>query len=201
MPIEEELRLATREKGFRIGCVHGRATAKDRGSEAQLRNDLYQVGMLSIRFSREGSRDIRLVAYEMPLEKASRGRCIDLFGYDQDRMPWIVELKKGSSSEKLEGIIEQIDDYASRFEATREYVEAEIRCRFHWPDFAFSPGVGKVILAEREFYKGRVLPSYDELGIRCCSFSGIRSVLKGKQVALLALESGKGVVNLKVENR
>lgn len=195
----------TRSEDFKIGCFHGKLFAEDRGSEAQLRNELFLIGMLKVEITRRTSIDIRIVAYEMPLQTGqSRGNCIDLFGYDKDKRPWIIELKKKSSFDNIEKIKKEINGYARSFQKIRGYVEKEIREKFHWNDFKFSEGTGKIILAGREFFQKRnlkreKLESYKS-GIYYCSFGRIQDEIKKGKVVLLE-NNKRGVVNLAVQNK
>ena len=191
-----------RKTNFKIGCVHGNVFAKTRDSEAQLRNELFLIGMLKVEITRKETIDIRLVAYEMPLQMGqSRGRCIDLLGYDQNKKPWIIELKKKSSNENIDQIKKQIDDYEDIFQKIRGHVEDEIRKKFHWNEFNFSEGTGKIILAGREFFhQEKSLESYKSLGIYCCSFSRIQSEIKERKVVLLE-KNKQGIVNLRIHNK
>ncbi|HQG93090.1 MAG TPA: hypothetical protein PLN27_15650 [Acidobacteriota bacterium] len=191
-----------RQTGFRIGCFHGKLTAEKQDSEAQLRNELYLIGMLEIELSRKESIQIRLVAYEMPLHAGkTRGRCIDLFGYDQDFKPWIIELKGQDSNESIPKIAGQINGYAEHFVDIRESVRKEIQQKFHWKDFRFQGQAGKIILASREYWARQAKDKDWPEGIYCCSFSHIREVIKGDKVVLLENNKGKGIVGLTVHNK
>jgi len=191
-----------RQTGFRIGCFHGKLTAAKQVSEAQLRNELYLIGMLEIELSRKESIQIRLVAYEMPLHAGkTRGRCIDLFGYDQDFKPWIIELKGQDSNESIPQIADQINDYAEHFEEIRESVRNEIQRQFHWQDFQFQGQAGKIILASREYWVRQAKEKDWPEGIYYCYFSRIPEVIKGDKVVLLKNNKGKGIVGLSVYNK
>ena len=49
----------------------------------------------------------------MPLKtECKRGECVDLIGYDENCNLYLIELKKMNSSERMAGIIDQINDYA-----------------------------------------------------------------------------------------
>ena len=194
--------MTIRIKNFKIGCVHGKSSAQEKDSEAQLRNELYMIGMLKIEKSKKETINIRLVAYEMPLQTGqSRVCCIDLFGYDENKKPWIIELKTETSGEIIEKNIEQIDGYGEMFEQTRDNVEREIQEKYHWKEFKFSQGIGKVILAGRIFFQNKELINYRELGIYCCSFSRIKDVVRDDKVSLLEINKGKGTVNLRIHNK
>ena len=191
-----------RTKDFKIGCFHGNVFAKARDSEAQLRNELFLIGMLKVKITRKEAIDIRLVAYEMPLETGQkRGRCIDLLGYDQKKKPWIIELKEKRSSESIDQILKQINDYEDMFQAIRKHVKDEIRQKYHWKKFKFSEGTGKIILAGREFFKGIRLDGCKSLGIYCCSFSRIQDEVKEEKVVLLENNKGRGFVSLRIHNK
>ena len=192
---------SSRKKDFKIGCFHGKFTPEDSSVEAILRNELFLVGMLKILVTRTESKNIRLVAYELPLQSGkSRGECIDLFGYDQNLMPWIIELKKSGSNESLNKIVNQINRYEDLFSPVREHVEREIQEKFHWKDFRFASETGKMILAHRAFYKNDPPGRYKSIGIYCCSFSDIRANGE-KEISLLEKFGSKGFIRLKIENR
>ena len=191
-----------RTEDFKIGCFHGKLVPEDSSIEATLRNELFLIGMLKMEITRAESKDIRLVAYEMPLETGqSRGRCIDLLGYDQDKKPWIIELKKKRSSDSIDQIIKQINDYEDMFQEIRDCVENEIRQKYHWHEFNFSEGTGKIILAGREFFGDMSLDSCKSLGIYCCSFSRIQDEMKEGKVVLLENNKGRGFVSLTIHNK
>ena len=191
----------SRTKNFKIGCFHGKLTPENRSVEAILRNELFLVGMLKIQIARNESKDIRLVAYELPLQTGkSRGECIDLFGYDQNKVPWIIELKKSGSNERINKIVDQINRYEVLFSSIKKHIEVEIREKYHWNDFEFADGTEKMILAHRSFYKNDTPEGYKSLGIYCCSFSDIRAN-EEKEIFLLEKFGSKGFVRLKIENR
>ena len=108
-----------RRSDFKLGCIHGKLVPNVRSEEAWVRNQLYLIGSLVVEQA-----NIKLVAYEMPLsDSQARDSCIDLFGYDQNRKPWIIELKKGNSTEHGENIMGQLTGYDQRFQTIRPYVE------------------------------------------------------------------------------
>lgn len=194
-------KTSSRSKDFKIGCFHGKLVPVDGSIEAILRNELFLIGMLKIAITKSESRDIRLVAYELPLQTGqSRGRCIDLLGYDQDKVPWIIELKKTDSNEKLDQVIEQINQYGCLFSEVKNSIKQEIKEKYHWDEFKFSGNTKKMILAHRGFYKGASLENYKALGIYCCSFSDIRAK-REQGNSLLDKFGSKGFVRLKIENR
>ena len=192
---------STRLKDFKIGCFHGKLSPEDGSIEAKLRNDLYLIGMLKMAVTRSESINIRLLAYELPLQTGKqRGRCIDLLGYDQNKVPWIIELKKADSNEKLNQVIEQILEYADLFRGVRDSIEHEIQTRYHWNEFRFSENTQKMILAYRKFFQGTSPKNYKTLGVYCCSFSHVRDENE-QGISLLEKFGSKGFVGLKIENR
>ena len=192
---------STRLEDFKIGCFHGKLSPEDGSIEAQIRNELYLIGMLKVALTRSESINIRLLAYELPLQTGKqRGRCIDLFGYDQNKVPWIIELKKADSNEKLNQVIEQILEYENLFRGVRNSIEHEIQRKYHWNEFRFSENTQKMILAHRKFFQHASPKNYETLGVYCCSFSDIRA--KSEQgISLLEKFGSKGFVRLKIENR
>ena len=193
--------ITERTNDFKIGCIHGKLIPEDGSIEATLRNELFLIGMLKVEITRKESIDIRLVAYEMPLQTGqSCGRRIDLLGYDQNKKPWIIELKKKSSTENIKQIIMQINNYEGMFQKIRGYVEDEVRTKFHWNEFKFSEGTGKIILAGREFFQGHNLESYKSFGIYCCSFSRIQDEIKDGKVVLLE-KNKQGFKKLKINKK
>lgn len=124
-----------------------------------------------------------------------------MLGYDQNKKPWIIELKKKRSPDSIDQIIKQINHYENMFGEIREYVEDEIRKKIHWNEFKFSEGTGKIILAGREFFEDKSLDSCKSLGIYCCSFSRIQDEIKEGKVVLLENNKGKGFVSLTIHNK
>jgi len=190
-----------RKKDFKIGCFHGKLIPEYGSIEATLRNELFLIGMLKIEITRTESKNIRLVAYEMPLQTGkARGQCIDLLGYDQNKVPWIIELKKSESNEDLSQIIQQICRYEVLFQEVRNNIEQEIQEKYHWGEFSFSEDTQKMILAHRRFFQDVSPENYKSLGIYYCSFSDIRAD-KEQEISLLERFGSKGFVRLKIENR
>jgi len=194
-------KASRRPKDFKIGCFHGKCNPEDGSIEAKLRNELFLIGMLKMAITRSESINIRLVGYEMPLQTGqARGRSIDLLGYDQNKVPWIIELKKADSSEKLNQVLKQIRDYEDLFREVKNSIEHEIQEKYHWSEFRFSGSTQKMILAHRGFYKSASLKNYKDLGVYCCSFSAIRANSE-HEISLLENFGSKGFVSVKIENR
>jgi len=195
-------RTAGRRKDFKIGCFHGTVNPDPSMEEAKIRNDLYLIGMLEIEWKKDKSTLIRLVAKEMPLQAGkNRGECIDLFGYDQDHSPWIIELKKSGTSENKEKIEDQLHWYKLQFTRIQHYIEKEIRSNYHWKDFKFSGEPKLLALVEQEFYSKKDRNHWMNSGdITFCSFSRLRLTVKeGK--SLLERFGSNGMITLKVINK
>jgi len=94
---------------------------------------------------------IRLFAYEVPLESASRGDSIDLLGYDNVRNLYIFELKNKKSTEKLSDVNKQIERYAHKLKGIKKYIEGEFNQTFFFTvEFR---EIRKMVVAPLEFYK------------------------------------------------
>ncbi len=189
-----------RKNDFKIDYFHGKLIPEKLGCESRLRNDLYFIGMVQVEISKRKKINIKLIAYEMPLkDKVKRSECIDLFGYDQNLKPWIIELKLEESSEKLFTVIKQINRYSNAFIKCKQSIQEEICQRFHWESFSFSEGIRKIILAERGFFKEKLPNKYIPSDIYCCSFARINATKNGK--VILLKNNKKGIVRLKIENK
>jgi hypothetical protein len=192
--------MTAREKDFKIGSFHGKLSPEDLSSEAKLRNDLYLIGMLWINIARTKNVKIRLIGYEIPLGR--KGDRLDLLGYDEDHNPYLIELKKDSTNEDLNQVIEQIRRYERQFSDLKRGIRDEFREKFHWPEFEFTDEVKKMILAHREFYKGKSRKDYKSTDIYICSFARLKDICGADgNVIILDKRGSKGYVNLKIENR
>lgn len=140
-----------RTKDFRLGCFHGKPVAEKHDSEAHIQRVLFlNKGLLIVR-SKTNISEINLFGYEIPLEQgSSRGKCVDLMGYDQKHNLYLIELKKGKTSEKMPKIIEQINAYAVSLREILLCIEVEFEKAFFLPIKFHS--IKKVVLAPREFY-------------------------------------------------
>jgi len=192
--------VTVRKKDFKIGSFHGKLLPEDRSSEAKIRNDLYLVGMLRINLTRKESINIRLIGYEIPLGR--RGDRLDLIGYDEDHHPFLIELKKDSTNEDLNQIMQQVHRYERQFKDIKIAIRDEFRMRFHWPEFEFTDKAKKMILAHREFYKDKSTKDYRSSDVYICSFSGLKDIYDADgNVIVLDKRGSKGFVSLKIENR
>jgi len=162
-----------RTSDFKLGSIHGRSPT-DRCREAQLRNHIFGTGNLIIDRGAKRETRIRIVGYEVPIWRRgkSRDECIDLLGYDETFKPWIIELKRAKSSEKLLDVFEQVDRYVKAFdEGIKNEIQDEIRQRFLWQEFCFGSETGKMILADRSFFKNQKTIVVGRIDILLCSFA------------------------------
>jgi len=191
---------------FKVGCFHGRLVPESPGCEATLRNQIFLIGNLKINETRERSINIRLLAYELPLEHDKpRGRCIDLVGYDEEMHPWIIELKKTASQEPIGRVVNQVTEYGEMFLNVMLHVEEEVRRVFHWKDFHFVGEPKKMILSGRDFFahnnhNGDTVLS-DMKEVYCCSFANIASELDGGGEVTLLDRNHDGILPLTIQNR
>jgi hypothetical protein len=150
-----------RKGDFKLGVIHGRIKPERKDSEAKIQRNVYLCQSIKIRRSNDDRLNsfIRLFAYEMPLGYG-RNYCVDLVGYDVKHNLYLIELKKGSSSEVLSNIIKQINGYANRVAPILKDIEKDFQKTFYLP-LEFKE-IKKVILAPREFYKGRKSNDYKD---------------------------------------
>lgn len=143
--------MTLRKKDYRLFTMHGLVQPRV-GCEARIRNGLFVAGTLKLMFSRRPT-DIRLVAYEMPLEvDVKRGDCLDLFGYDAEHNPYIIEIKRGKSPDEIPDVIKQINRYESKLIPLLGFIENEIKDKLFLREFKFSKQIKKIILAPAEYY-------------------------------------------------
>ena len=196
----QEVKMTAREKDFKIGSFHGKILPEDWSSEAKLRNDLYLVGMLCINVTRTENVKIRLIGYEIPLGR--RGDRLDLLGYDEEHNPYLIELKKDNTNENLNQVMKQVHRYENQFSEIKSNIRDEFREKFHWPEFEFTDQVKKMILAHREFYKGKSAKDYKSTDIYICSFARLNDIYDADgNVIILDKRGSKGFVSLKIENK
>lgn len=144
--------MELRKKDFRLGKIHGKTSPQKKCSEATVQRNLFLGQRITIVRKRDGRSNpvVRIFAYEVPLEKVSRGRCIDLLGYDQDKNFYIFELKIEKSTEKLSKVNSQIKDYANTLIKIKEDIEREFNEEFFFT-IEFKE-IRKIVVAPREFY-------------------------------------------------
>jgi len=147
--------MELRKKDFRLGRIHGKTSPQKKRSEATVQRNLFLGQRITIVRKRDGRSNpvIRIFAYEVPLEKVSRGRCIDLLGYDQEKNLYIFELKSGDSTEELSKVNSQIKNYANKLIEIKECIEQEFNEEFFFT-VEFKE-IKKVVVAPRKFYKNK----------------------------------------------
>ena len=188
--------MAQRLNQFRLLTMHGVVRPRA-GSEARIRNDLYLVGAVKLMYSRVLHEDIRLIGYEVPLQSGQkRGNCIDLFGYDANHNPYIIELKVGASGDDLPKVIKQINDYEEMLIKHLGCIETEINEKLFLNDFKLTRNVKKIILASREYYDKNPWKAYKESDILFCYFYGKENVDD-----LVEKATGEKIVSLSIHNK
>lgn len=147
--------MELRKKDFRLGKIHGKTSPQKKCSEATVQRNLFLGQRITIVRKRDGRSNpvIRIFSYETPLEKVSRGRCIDLLGYDREKNLYIFELKSEDSTEELSKVNSQIKDYANTLIKIKEYIEQEFNEEFFFT-VEFKE-IKKVVVAPRKFYKNK----------------------------------------------
>ena len=140
-----------RKSDFKLGALHGKVSPTKVASEAAIQRKLFLSQSIKIVRSSLESRNtcIRLIAYEMPLGY-HRDLCVDLVGYDADHNLYLIELKAGTSSEKLPQVMDQIGKYACIVKEIKGYIEKDFEKTFYFP--LKIKDIKKVILAPRKFY-------------------------------------------------
>jgi len=157
--------MELRKKDFRLGKIHGKTSPQKKCSEATVQRNLFLGQRITIVRKRDGRSNpvIRIFAYETPLEKVSRGMCIDLLGYDQDKNLYIFELKIEKSTEKLSEVNGQINGYADTLANIKEDIKEDIEKEFS-EEFFFTvkfKKIKKIVVAPREFYKNKGDDNYE----------------------------------------
>lgn len=144
------MKLRTEE--FRLFTMHG-VVQPPQNSEERIRNGLFMAGSLNLVLSNLVSFKIRLVAYEMPLEPdTTSGRRIDLFGYDQEGNPCIIELKNGDATDTIADVINQINMYESMLRPILGHVEKEIKRKLFLDEFKLTRQIKKIVIAPASYY-------------------------------------------------
>jgi len=188
--------MTQRQKEFRLLTMHGVVRPRA-GSEARIRNDLYMVGDFKLMYSQKLHVDVRLIGYEVPLQSDKpRGECIDLFGYDAEHNPYIIELKTGRSQEKLPEVIQQINSYEMMLIPLLGDIEEEIRNKLFLNEFKLKRTVKKIILASREYYEANSWKFFKNSDILFCYFYGKQNVDNMVEKA-----TGEKIVSLSIHNK
>ena len=188
--------MAQRQGQFRLLTMHGVVQPAE-GSEARIRNDLYLVGAVKLMYSQKLHVDVRLIGYEVPLQSDKpRGECIDLFGYDAEHNPYIIELKTGRSQEKLPEVIQQINSYEMMLIPLLGDIEEEIRNKLFLNEFKLKRTVKKIILASREYYEANSWKLFKNSDILFCYFYGKLTVDD-----IVKKATGEKLVSLRIHNK
>ena len=158
-----------RKSDFKLGSIHGKINPQKEDSEALIQRSVYLSQSIKIKRSNDDKKNslIRLFAYEMPLG-TGRDNCVDLVGYDEQHNLYLMELKKGSSTETLSKVIGQINDYEKRVTKIMEYIEDDFKKTF-FLELKFRE-IRKIILAPREFYAKRGPDDYSDVTIEYLYF-------------------------------
>lgn len=195
-----ESKMDKRESNFKIGTFHGTLNPEKGSKEAKLRNALYLIGNLYLPITKENGAKIRIIGYEIPIE--SRGKRIDIIGYDEDLNPWIIELKADNSPEKIGQIINQVNGYSDILPSLLEGIKTEFFDKF-FVKLNLTENIQKMILAPREFFSKQEKESFPSLNeMYLCSIAKISEVFDSE--GNLTLDSKLNQfdeLNLKIENR
>jgi hypothetical protein len=163
-----EVAMIPRNEKFRLFTMHG-VVQPPIGCEERIRNGLFMAGSLNLVLTRKGIRKIRLAAYEMPLSKnTTSGNRVDLFGFDQEHNPYIIELKTGDAKDKIPEAIEQINRYELMLNPILNDVEKAIKEQLFLEEFKLSSQVKKIILAPADYYTKHDWTPYKNEGILFC---------------------------------
>ncbi|MCF7859977.1 MAG: hypothetical protein K9N07_11765 [Candidatus Cloacimonetes bacterium] len=189
-----------RNSNFKVGTFHGSLNPVKGSKEASLRNALYLIGMIKLPYSSVDILKIRLFAYEVPI--GIRGKRIDLLGYDENKNPWIIELKAHDSGEHISKIVDQINNYEKQLRDLLPHIELEFEERFLLP-IEFSKVIKKMILAPREFYLKEDKTKYPKKkDILLCSIAKLKEVYnKDNRMVLDEKFSVLDQITVKIENR
>jgi len=149
------MKPSIRTGDLKIGQYHGKRDPSNKRSEAKIQRLLYENQLITIVTERNAAKHItiRVFGYEVQLEEGkSRGRCIDLLGYDKELNLYVIELKKEASQEKLSKVEKQVAEYLECVRKMQILIEKE----FHMSYFlqvAFR-SIRTIILAPHKFYDG-----------------------------------------------
>ena len=158
-----------RKSDFKLGRIHGTMDPEKVDSEAQIQRNVYLNQSIRIKRSNNDTKNslVRLFAYEMPLGHG-RDECVDLVGYDAKHNLYLIELKKGSSTEDLTKVTNQISGYAKKVAEILKHIEDDFERTFF---FRLKFGeIRRIILAPREFYEGKIFNDYSDSGIEYLYF-------------------------------
>jgi hypothetical protein len=161
------------------------------------------LGNLHIQLTKKNGVNIRLIGYEIPIE--NKGKRIDLIGYDEDKNPWIIELKCDDSKEEVIKVVEQLAGYKKILKSHINMICKEFNEKF-FIDLELTNNIQLMILAPREFYATpsnsdkSIYPDYED--VKVCSIAKIGKLfLENGEFHLDKIFGKVKVINLKVENK
>ncbi|OQC10183.1 MAG: hypothetical protein BWX75_00584 [Candidatus Cloacimonetes bacterium ADurb.Bin088] len=188
--------MIPRNEKFRLFTMHG-VVQPPIGTEERIRNGLFMAGSLNLILGEDVTKKIRLAAYEMPLAKiTTSGKRIDLFGYDKDHNPYIIELKTGDANDEIPEVIKQINRYESILNPILNDVEKAIKEQLFLDEFELTRDVKKIVLAPAKYYTKHDWKPHKNKGVLLCYLR------KDKDLDGLAEEvSGEEGVSVYVYNK
>jgi hypothetical protein len=193
-----------RQKNYKIGTIHGKTLTENRACENEIRNQLYFIGELRLKWSKTTTTRIRLIGYETPLGH-NRDNCIDLLGYDEEHNPYLIELKKQDTSDIFQDIINQLGRYETDFKKILQRVSAEIADTFLFREFNLTDKIIKIALIPREYYKNDKIipvPPYKKCGVIFCSFARMKKIYDDNGYVCIADQAkNRGYISLRIENQ
>jgi len=164
---------ASRTKNFKLGTFHGKLFPEKNIREAKLRNALYLIGNLRVELAREDCFDVRILGYEVPL--GERDKRIDLLGYDKYYNSWIIELKTDESTDTIDEVVNQVNDYANLFKPLIPFIKEEIKDVFLL-DINLTDNIKKMVLMPRDYYVGKNVSHISKDNVLICSIARIREI-------------------------
>lgn len=189
----------SRIKNFKLGTFHGKLLPEKNIREAKLRNALYLIGNLRLELTKKDCIDIRILGYEVPL--GERDKRIDLLGYDKDLNPWIIELKTDESTDTIDEVVNQVNDYANLFKPLITFIKEEIKDVFLL-DINLTDNIKKMVLIPREYYNGKNVNHVNMNSVIICSFSRLREIYdKTGNLSIMEKLGNFDKINLNVLNK
>ena len=189
-----------RTGNFKMGRLHGVTKSSKGTDEREIENQLFHARNIRIEVARGKHEKIRLIGYEVPLDKSPSGsNRIDLLGYGENHRPYIIEIKREDSSDSIESVERQLTLYKRKFQASREYIENEIKHELFWPEFVFLGEPNLILLAPAKYYLKHIEPCHSP-DIRLCTF-GRRPSIRNEaddNINILSKVQSSGYVSLRL---
>lgn len=190
--------MKQRNEGFRIGTYRGRllpseriiekdgkTSIKEERREYKLQRDIYLIGRLRT----PDENDIRVFAYEIPLEKGNRTASIDLLGYDRHRHLYIIEVKGPDAKDSPEDVYKQLKRYKEAAKPLKSNIEKEFNEAFLLEGFKFKD-IKAFALAPKAIFDRWNIDSFSE-DLQC-----FYPEPTGKELKLVEESKGKGYVKI-----